>query len=175
MTKEWSEREKRVEEESGRGAIAVRRCDWAKHELMVQYHDQEWGVPLRDDGRLFELLILEGAEAGLSWETILRKRENYRAAFDRFDPARVARYDARKRRALLGDAGIVRNRLKIDSTILNAQLFLDVQREFGSFDHYIWQFVGGKPIVNRFRKLKDIQPRTVESDEMSKDLLRRGF
>src|SRR4051812_16470519 len=130
MTKEWSEREKRVEEESGRGAIAVRRCDWAKHELMVQYHDQEWGVPLRDDGRLFELLILEGAQAGLSWETILRKRENYRAAFDRFDAAAIAGYGPEKVAQLLADPGIVRNRLKIAATIQNAGAFLAVQQEF---------------------------------------------
>ena len=124
---------------------AVRRCHWAQSPLMIEYHDTEWGVPLHDDRRLFEFLILEGAQAGLSWETILRKRENYRRAFDGFDAAKIARYDKRKVRALMADAGIVRNRLKIAATITNAQAFLAVQKEHGSFDRYIWEFVGGKP------------------------------
>jgi DNA-3-methyladenine glycosylase I len=153
-----------------------RRCAWATTELGIAYHDREWGVPQHDDVVLFEFLILEGAQAGLSWETILRKRENYRKAFDRFDPAKVARYDARRVRKLLADEGIIRNRLKIAAAIRNAKAFLQVQREFGSFDKYIWQFVpDGKPIVNRFDSLKKVPPRTAESDAMSKDLKRRGF
>ena len=142
---------------------------------MLAYHDEEWGTPLHDDRLLFEFLILEGAQAGLSWRTILNKRENYRRAFDRFDPGKVARYDARKKKQLLADAGIVRNRLKIESTIDNARAFLDVQDEFGSFDGYIWRFVDGKPIVNQVRTLKEIPARTKESDVMSKDLKKRGF
>ncbi len=152
------------------------RCAWPGTDpLMLAYHDEEWGTPLHDDSRLFEFLILEGAQAGLSWRTILNKRENYRRAFDRFDVKKVARYDARKRKLLLADAGIVRNRLKIESTIDNARAFLDVQDEFGSFDGYIWRFVDGEPIVNRFRALKEIPARTKESDAMSKDLKKRGF
>jgi DNA-3-methyladenine glycosylase I len=143
--------------------------------LYVRYHDGEWGVPLHDDRRLFEFLVLEGAQAGLSWFTILRKREAYRKAFGGFDPARVARYGARDVRRLLADAGIVRNRLKIESAIANARAFLAVQREFGSFDRYIWGFVDGKPIVNRRRSLRHIPPRTPLSDLISKDLKRRGF
>ena len=154
---------------------AVQRCHWARSPLMIEYHDREWGVPVHDDRRLFEFLILEGAQAGLSWETILNKRENYRRAFDRFDPARIARYDKRKIRALLRDPGIVRNRLKIASTITNAQAFLAVQKEFGSFDRYVWQFVGGKPKVNRPRGLRDVPASTPESDALSKDLKKRGF
>ena len=142
---------------------------------MLAYHDEEWGTPLHDDRRLFEFLILEGAQAGLSWRTILNKRENYRRAFDRFDVKKVARYDARKKKQLLADAGIVRNRLKIDSTIDNARAFLEVQEEFGSFDGYIWRFVDGKPIVNHVRALKQIPARTQESDAMSKELKKRGF
>ena len=151
------------------------RCPWAKTELYVQYHDAEWGVPVHDDGLLFEFLILEGAQAGLSWETILNKRESYRAAFDHFDPATVAKYGQKKRKNLLSDAGIVRNRLKIASTISNAQAFLLVQKEFGSFDRYVWQFVGGKPKINHWKSGQRLPASTAESDAMSKDLKRRGF
>jgi DNA-3-methyladenine glycosylase I len=141
----------------------------------MAYHDSEWGVPLHDDGALFELLILEGAQAGLSWSTILKKREAYRKAFDRFDPRKVARYDEAKMAALLADAGIVRNRLKIRAAVRNAQAFLSVQKEFGAFDAYIWRFVNGKPMRNRRRKMAEVPARSVESDAMSKDLLLRGF
>jgi DNA-3-methyladenine glycosylase I len=151
------------------------RCAWANGELMIRYHDQEWGVPVHDDRTLFEFLILEGAQAGLSWSTILNKRENYRRAFDGFDFKRIARYDGRKVKKLLGDAGIVRNRLKIAAAVENAKAFLHVQEEFGSFDRYIWQFVAGKPKVNSPRTLKQVPARTSESDAMSKDLKRRGF
>ncbi len=151
------------------------RCPWAKSDLMVRYHDEEWGVPLHDDWRLFEFLVLEGAQAGLSWETILRKRENYRAAFDHFDPALVAKYGARRVKQLLADAGIVRNRLKIAAAIDNARAFLPVREEFGSFDAYLWQFVEGKPIANAWRSTKDVPARTALSDALSKDLRRRGF
>ena len=151
------------------------RCPWAVSEAMIAYHDREWGVPLHDDRRLFEFLILEGAQAGLSWETILRKREAYREAFDDFDAARIARYTSKKLEKLLSNPGIIRNRLKIDSAVRNARAFLKVQDEFDSFDRYIWQFVGGKPIVNRWASLKQVPPRTSESDAMSKDLQRRGF
>ncbi len=151
------------------------RCGWAVGELSIRYHDEEWGVPLHDDRRLFEFLILEGAQAGLSWNTILNKRENYRKAFDQFDPQRVAKYDRRKVQQLLRDTGIVRNQLKIASAIGNAKAFLQVQKEFGTFDRYIWQFVGGKPRVNALKSMKEIQPRTQESDAMSKDLKKRGF
>ena len=153
----------------------VRRCHWAQSPLMIEYHDAEWGVPLHDDRRLFEFLILEGAQAGLSWETILRKRENYRRAFDGFDVAKIARYDARKVRALMADPGIVRNRLKIAATIANAKLFLEVQQEHGSFDRYIWEFVGGKPKLNTWRESKRLPASTAESDAMSKVLKKRGF
>ena len=142
---------------------------------MIEYHDKEWGVPVHDDRGLFEFLTLEGAQAGLSWETILNKRENYRRAFDHFDAAKIARYDAEKSRELMANAGIVRNRLKIASTISNAKAFLDVQKEFGSFDSYIWQFVGGRPKVNRWRSSQRLPARTPESDAMSKDLKSRGF
>ena len=151
------------------------RCHWAKSPQMIDYHDREWGVPVHDDGVLFEFLILEGAQAGLSWETILNKRENYRRAFDRFDARKIAKYDARKTRALLRDPGIVRNRLKISATIGNAKAFLSVQKEFGSFDKYIWQFVGGKPKVNSWDQSHKVPARTPESDAMSKDLKKRGF
>lgn len=154
---------------------SMKRCAWPRTEPDIAYHDTEWGVPVHDDRRLFEMLILEGAQAGLSWSTILKKRENYRRAFDDFDAEKIARYDARKVKSLLADAGIVRNRLKIAATIQNAKAFLAVQKEFGSFDKYIWQFVGGKPIQNRRKSLKEIPPRTPESDAMSKDLLKRGF
>jgi DNA-3-methyladenine glycosylase I len=152
------------------------RCSWAAgSELSVCYHDEEWGVPVHSDRTLFEFLILEGAQAGLSWSTILNKRENYRAAFDRFDPQLVARYDRRKTQQLLRNPGIVRNRLKIASTVENAKAFLRVQEEFSSFDHYIWQFVGGKPRVNAWKMRGKLPARTAESDAMSKDLKRRGF
>src|SRR5437773_9486760 len=151
------------------------RCPWAITEPSLTYHDQEWGVPVHDDRKLFELLILEGAQAGLSWTTILKKRENYRKAFDGFRPEEIARYGARDVKRLLNDAGIVRNRLKIAATIENAKSFLAVRKEFGSFDTYLWSFVGGKPIQNRWRTLTDVPARTAESDSMSRDLLRRGF
>jgi len=150
------------------------RCSWAKGERYIRYHDEEWGVPVHEDGTLFEFLILEGAQAGLSWSTILNKRENYRQAFDGFDARRIARYDRKKVQQLLRDPGIVRNKLKIASTIGNAKAFLRVQDEFGSFDRYIWQFVGGKPKMNRW-KAGQVPARTGESDAMSKDLKRRGF
>ena len=152
----------------------MKRCRWPATELDIAYHDREWGVPVHDDRVLFEFLVLGGAQAGLSWSTILNKRENYRRAFAGFDPKKVARFDAAKRRSLMKDAGIVRNRLKIDSTVSNARAFLAVQKEFGSFDRYIWQFVGGKPIRNA-RKGKDVPARSAESDAMSKDLKKRGF
>ena len=142
---------------------------------MIEYHDKEWGVPVHDDRVLFEFLILEGAQAGLSWETILNKRENYRRAFDRFDATKIARYDGKKVRSLMADAGIVRNKLKIASTISNAKAFLDVQKEFGSFDRYMWQFVGGKPKINRWKAGERLPATSAESDAMSKDLKKRGF
>jgi DNA-3-methyladenine glycosylase I len=142
---------------------------------MVKYHDTEWGVPVHADRVLFEFLLLEGAQAGLNWETILRKRENYRRAFDRFDARKIARYTGKDVRRLLADEGIVRNRLKVRAAIINAQQFLAVQREFGSFDAYIWQFVGGRPMQNARRSLKDVPATSSESDAMSKDLRRRGF
>jgi DNA-3-methyladenine glycosylase I len=151
------------------------RCAWPSNELSILYHDREWGVPQHADRVLFEFLILEGAQAGLSWDTILRKRENYRAAFEGFDVAKIARYDQRKAKQLLRDEGIIRNRLKIASAIQNAKAFLAVQKEFGSFDHYIWQFVGGKPRVNAWRSRQKLPSRTPESDAMSKDLKKRGF
>jgi len=154
---------------------APARCPWPTTELYLAYHDQEWGVPLHDDRRLYEFLVLEGAQAGLSWLTILNKRENYRRAFDGFDPGKVARYGARKVAALLADPGIVRNRLKIASAIRNARAFLAVQRGFGSFDRYIWQFTGGRPIQNAWRSIKQVPARTPESDAMSRDLRERGF
>ncbi|HKW96343.1 MAG TPA: DNA-3-methyladenine glycosylase I [Bryobacteraceae bacterium] len=153
----------------------MKRCSWAKGDASIAYHDREWGVPVHDDRLLFEFLILEGAQAGLSWTTILNKRANYRVAFDNFDARRIARYDGRKMNALLRDPGIVRNRLKIAAAIQNARAFLDVQQEFGGFDRYIWQFVGGGPIQNRRRTLRQIPSRTKESDAMSKDLSKRGF
>jgi len=151
------------------------RCGWAQNDLAIAYHDREWGVPQHKDRVLFEFLLLEGAQAGLSWDTILRKRENYRAAFDGFDPSKVSRYDARKIRLLMNNEGIVRNRLKILSAVKNAKAFLQVQRDFGSFDRYVWQFVGGKPLLNARRSLKQLPARTTESDAMSKDLKKRGF
>jgi len=151
------------------------RCRWASDEISAAYHDEEWGVPVHDDRLLFEFLILEGAQAGLSWITILKKRPAYRKAFDRFDPRKVARYDAAKAAALLANEGIVRNRLKVASAIGNAQAFLAVQKEFGSFDRYIWGFVDGKPVQNRRRAADALPARTAQSDAMSKDLARRGF
>ena len=153
----------------------VSRCGWARSELSIPYHDTEWGVPVHDDSRLFEFLILEGAQAGLSWETILRKREAYRTAFDDFDPERVARYTAKKVERLMADAGIVRNRLKIESAVSNARAFLDVRTEAGSFDAYIWRFVDGKPRINQVRASGDVPASTPQSDAMSKDLRKRGF
>ena len=153
----------------------MQRCPWPTTELYIAYHDGEWGVPNHDDRHLFEMLVLEGAQAGLSWSTILNKRQNYREAFDNFDAARIARYDGRRKAKLLGNPGIVRNRLKIEAAVLNAKACLNVREEFGTFDRYIWQFVGGTPRQNRFRSMKDVPARTAESDAMSKDLLRRGF
>jgi DNA-3-methyladenine glycosylase I len=153
----------------------MNRCPWPTNELSIAYHDAEWGVPVHDDRTLFEFLILEGAQAGLSWDTILKKRENYRRAYDNFDAKKIAKYDGRKIATLLADTGIVRNRLKIAASIQNAKAFLKVQKEFGTFDKYIWRFVGGKPIDNKLRSMKEIQPRTEISDAMSKDLLARGF
>jgi DNA-3-methyladenine glycosylase I len=153
----------------------VQRCAWARDELSIAYHDAEWGVPLHDDRKLFELLILEGAQAGLSWITILRKRAAYRAAFDRFDPRKVARYDDANVAVLLANAGIVRNRLKIRAAIQNAQKFLAVQEEFGSFDGYVWQFAGGRPIQNHWKRTDQLPVRAEHSDALSKDLTKRGF
>lgn len=156
--------------------ITKTRCTWAGNDpLMIAYHDKEWGVPVHDDRVLFEFLILEGAQAGLSWSTILNKRENYRKALDNFDYKKIARYTTKDTKRLLADAGIVRNKLKIAATIQNAKAFLDVQKEFGSFDTYIWQFVNGKPIGNKLKSMKDVQAKTPISDAMSKDLLKRGF
>ena len=151
------------------------RCPWASTDAMTRYHDEEWGVPIHDDRLLFEFLILEGAQAGLSWSTVLNKRENYRKAFDGFDAGKIARYTPARQAALMADAGIIRNRLKIRSTVLNAKAFLEVRDEFGTFDSYLWRFVDGRPINGRRRKLKDIPARTEISDALSKDLLRRGF
>ena len=151
------------------------RCPWAQTESMIAYHDQEWGVPLHDDQALFEFLILEGAQAGLSWSTILNKRENYRRAFDGFDAAKIARYRERRIATLLGNAGIVRNRLKVAAAVANAKAFLAVQKEFGSFDAYLWGFVDGKPIRGERREMGDVPARTAVSDALSKDLTRRGF
>jgi len=150
-----------------------KRCAWATTPLSIAYHDEEWGVPVHDDRRFFEFLILEGAQAGLSWETILRKRENYRAAFDNFNPTKVAKYDERKIAALLQDEGIIRNRLKINSAVTNAVAFLEVKREFGSFDKYVWSFVNGKSL--RRKPGEPLAARTEVSDALSKDLIKRGF
>ena len=156
--------------------IDKRRCPWCLgSELYRRYHDEEWGVPVHEDRKLFEFLILEGAQAGLSWSTILNKREGYRRAFARFDPRKVARFGARDARRLMADSGIVRNRLKIESTIANARAFLEVQKEFGTFDAYLWAFVGGRPLQNRRGSMKDVPGRTELSDAISKDLKRRGF
>ena len=156
--------------------MPVQRCAWAGSDpLYMAYHDEEWGVPLHDDRRLFEMLILEGAQAGLSWITILRKRAAYRKAFDNFDPQKVARYRQARIERLLANEGIVRNRLKVEGAVRNAKAFLDVQREFGTFDAYIWRFVGGHPIQNSRQAMKDVPPTTPESDAMSRDLKKRGF
>jgi DNA-3-methyladenine glycosylase I len=153
-----------------------KRCEWCLgHPLMTAYHDTEWGVPLHDDRKLFEFLVLDAAQAGLSWQTILLKRENYRSAFDGFDPEKIARYTDRRVKQLLANPGIIRNRLKVRSAITNARAFLKLQDEFGSFDRYVWQFVAGRPRINRFKKLSEIPAKTRESDAMSKDLQRRGF
>jgi DNA-3-methyladenine glycosylase I len=157
--------------------VTGKRCGWVLNgnDLYLDYHDREWGVPVHEDRVHFEFLILEGAQAGLSWSTILNKRESYRKAFARFDPKKVARFDAPKRKKLLADPGIVRNRLKIESATTNARAFLEVQKEFGSFDDYVWSFVDGRPRVNRFRTMKEVPPQTSESDALSRDLKRRGF
>lgn len=156
--------------------FAVKRCKWVtQDQIYIDYHDKEWGVPVHDDQLLFEFLILEGAQAGLSWLTVLKKRENYKKAFDHFDVRKIAKYNEKKVLSLLGDAGIIRNRLKIRSTIQNAKAFLKIKEEFGSFDKYIWQFVGGTTKVNSFRTMKDLPSKTEDSDAMSKDLKKRGF
>ena len=151
------------------------RCGWARNPLAVAYHDREWGVPVRNDRKLFELLILEGAQAGLSWDTILAKRENYRKAFDGFDPEKIQNYGSRKKQQLMKNPGIVRNRLKIEAAVVNARCFLALQKEHGSFSRYVWSFVGGQPRVNRHRSMKTVPARTEVSDALSKDLKRRGF
>jgi DNA-3-methyladenine glycosylase I len=156
-------------------AKKIIRCDWARNDLAIAYHDREWGVPCHDDRVLFEFLVLEGAQAGLSWDTILKKRENYRAAFDGFDPHKIARYNQRRLDSLMRNEGIVRNRLKILSVVKNAKAFLEVQKEFGSFDRYMWQFVGAMPRNNARKHLSEVPARTAESDAMSKDLKKRGF
>jgi len=155
----------------------MERCGWVKPEnsRYVDYHDKEWGMPVHDDRQLFEMLILEGAQAGLSWETILNKRENYRLAFDYFDPVQISQYDGDKLEQLMQNAGIVRNRLKIKATIKNAKIFLAIQAEFGSFDHYLWAYVDGKPIVNNFKTLSELPVKTELSDRISKDLKKRGM
>lgn len=158
-----------------RSPSSVRRCPWAEAELQHDYHDTEWGVPSHDDRHLFEMLILEGAQAGLSWATILARRETYREAYGNFDAAVIARYDERQKARLLADPGIIRNRLKVEASVLNARAFLAVQAEFGSFDRYLWGFVGGRPIVNRWTASSQVPARTKESDALSADLKKRGF
>lgn len=153
----------------------MKRCDWAKNELAIHYHDTEWGAPLRDDRALFEFLILEGAQAGLSWDTVLVKRDNYRKAFDNFDAEKIARYGDKKVEQLLQNEGIIRNRLKIHSAIRNAKCYLNTVEEFGSFEKYIWGFVDGKPIVNKWKNIKEVPASTPISDALSKDLKKRGF
>jgi len=157
------------------GVAGGGRCGWARTHLSIPYHDSEWGVPVRDDRLHFEFLVLEGAQAGLSWETVLRKRDRYREVFDGFDPAKVARYTAAKVVRLLQDPGIIRNRLKVASAVSNARAFLRVQEAFGSFDAYVWRFVGGAPKMNRWRALTEVPPKTADSDALSKDLIARGF
>ena len=161
--------------DASRNIMKDKRCPWARNELAIRYHDEEWGGPVHDDLRWFEFLTLEGAQAGLSWDTILRKRDNYRSAFAGFDPARVAKFGEKKIASLLGDAGIVRNRLKIVSAVGNAKAFLVVQKEFGSFDEYIWGLNGGRVRINAWRSIKELPARTAESDAISKDLIGRGF
>lgn len=155
----------------------MKRCSWAnpKNPLYVKYHDEEWGRPVHDDRTLFEFLILEGAQAGLSWETVLNKRAHYKKVYDNFEPKKVAKYDEKKIQSLIEDAGIIRNKLKIRSSVQNAQVFLDIQKEFGSFDAYVWGFVHGKPIVNNFKTIQDLPARTEISDALSKDLKKRGM
>ncbi len=154
----------------------VKRCGWCGTDpLYVKYHDEEWGIPVHDDTKHFEMIILDGAQAGLSWLTVLRKRENYRKAFDRFNPKKVAKYDEEKVEALLNNPGIIRNKLKVRSAVTNAQAFLKVKKEFGSFDKYIWQFVNGKPIINKWKSIKELPATSKESDAISKDLKKRGF
>ena len=153
----------------------MQRCGWARNQLMIEYHDKEWGVPIHNDRKLFEFLLLEGAQAGLSWETVLKKRANYRDAFDHFDPIKISHYKDKEVRQLLGNAGIIRNRLKIEAAIVNAQRFLEIQKEFGAFDQYVWQFVGSTPIRHKFRSLAEVPAKTKESDRMSQDLRLRGF
>ena len=152
-----------------------KRCAWPSNPLAIAYHDKEWGVPVRDDRALFEFLILEGAQAGLSWDTVLAKREHYRKVFDGFDPARVARYEAKKKAKLMLDAGIIRNRAKIEAAVVNARAFLAVQHEYGSFANYLWGFVGGKPLQGKRKSRSDVPARTEVSDALSKDLKKRGF
>ena len=158
-----------------RATIERIRCPWAKGDQYVEYHDVEWGVAIHDDRLLFEFLILEGAQAGLSWSTILKKRDNYRQAFDQFDPLVIAKYGMKKQASLMANEGIVRNRLKIESTIDNAKAFLAVQNEFGTFDEFMWRFVEGRPKQNTWKSMKDVPARTLESDAMSKELKRRNF
>ena len=162
--------------QAGKKARERSRCPWAGNDpVYVSYHDDQWGVPVHNDTELFEMITLEGAQAGLSWITILRKRQNYRTAFEGFHPEKVARFSETRIQGLLSNAGIVRNRLKIESTISNARAVLEVQKQFGSLDAYLWQFVGGRPIVNRWREMKQVPPRSAESDALSKDLRKRGF
>jgi len=165
----------RFETKSGSDPDFRKRCSWPSNPLAIRYHDREWGVPVRDDRKLFEFLILEGAQAGLSWDTILAKRENYRKAFAGFDPVKVSRFSREKRKSLMKDAGIVRNRLKIESAVVNAKCFLALQKEYGSFSSYVWQYVGGKPLDNRPRSRRAVAARTDISDALSKDLKARGF
>ena len=160
---------------TGAPVSQVRRCPWAKTPLGIAYHDHEWGVPVHDDRRLFEFLVLEGAQAGLSWETILHRREAYRLAFNGFDPRAVAAFGLRRIQQLMGNAGIIRNRLKIESAVRNAKAFLEIQNQFGSFDAYVWQFVGGQPRVNRWGSFGQVPAQTAQSDALSKDLKQRGF
>ena len=158
--------------------MPLRRCEWSTisyDPLMLRYHDEEWGVPVHEDRTLFEFLVLEGAQAGLNWQTVLNKRENYRKALNRFNPARIAEYDKRDVGRLLADPGIIRNRLKIEATITNARMFLKTSKEFGSFDRYVWKFTGGKPIKHRFKSMSEIPSASKESDSLSKDLRKRGF
>ncbi|RJQ18219.1 DNA-3-methyladenine glycosylase I [Candidatus Woesearchaeota archaeon] len=153
----------------------MKRCAWPKNELAIQYHDHEWGLPVHDDRKLFEAIILDAFQAGLSWDTILKKRENFRKAFDNFDAKKIAKYDEKKVKQLMNNEGIIRNNLKIKAAITNAKAFLHVQKEFGSFDKYIWQFVSHKPIINKRKSIKEIPAKTEISDAMSKDMKKRGF